>query len=192
MKNLKFFLVICIMILLCGCASSQTDDPQQPNGQIQVGKSVYIDPLKQLTVSEYNDILAADGLYYATWTDGEAVPYENSEGESVNLYDAQLYFLADECPDEAQAEKNCNAWLSTAKENYQVYSEKTMTFSDQSYTVIYYTCSSDTNPYDHGISAFCTNGANAYCIELTCTEKYTKELEPILTDFLNGCHYQTK
>ena len=191
MKNLKFFLVICIMMLLCGCTSSKADDPQQQDGQLQLGKSVCIDTPKQLTLSEYNDILTADGLYYATWTDGEAVPYENSEGDTVDLYDAQLYFLANECKDEAKAKENCDAWLLTAKETYQVYSEKTITLSDQSYTVIYYTCSSDTSPYDHGISAFCTNSANAFCIELTCTEKYTKELEPILTDFLNGCHYQT-
>lgn len=191
MKKLKFFPVLCIMILLCGCTPFTTDNSLVQDGQVHIGRSIHIDPPKQLTFCESNDVLAADGLYYATWTDGNSVPYKNSDGDTVDLYDAQLYFLASECPDAKKAEENSNSWLLAAKENYQVYSEKTITCNDHSYTVISYTCTGDTTPYDHGISAFATCGTDAVCIELTCIEGYTEDLEPILTEFLNGCHFET-
>ncbi|MGN0353407.1 MAG: hypothetical protein ACI4ES_17340 [Roseburia sp.] len=191
MKKLKFFPILCIMILLCGCTPSVTDNMQQQDGPIHIGRNIHIDPPEQLTLSESSDALAADGLYYATWTDGNSVPYENSDGDTVDLYDAQLYFLASESPDVKKAEENCNSWLLAAKENYNVYSEKTITCNDQSYTVISYTCTGDTTPYDHGVSAFATCSETAVCIELTCIESYTEDLEPILTDFLNGCHFET-
>lgn len=191
MKKLKFFPFLCIMILLCGCTSSTTDKLQQQDGQIHIGTNIHIDPPEQLTLSESSDALAADGLYYATWTDGNSVPYQNSDGDTVDLYDAQLYFMASESPDAKKAEENCNSWLLAAKENYNVYSEKVITCNDQSYTVISYTCTGNTTPYDHGVSAFAACGADAVCIELTCIESYTKDLEPILTDFLNGCHFET-
>ena len=44
-------------------------------------------------------------------------------------------------------------------------------------------------PYDHGVSAFAACGTNAVCIEFTYIESYEKDLELILTDFLNGCHF---
>lgn len=42
------------------------------------------------------DILAANGLYYASWVNGEPQPYENSEGKTVDLYDAQLTLVVQE------------------------------------------------------------------------------------------------
>lgn len=191
MKKLKFFPFLCIMILLCGCVSSTTDTLQQQDGQVHFGKNIHIDHPEQLTLSESSDALAADGLYYATWTDGNSIPYKNSDGDTVDLYDAQLYFLANESPNAKKAEENCNSWLLAAKENYHVSSENVITCNNQSYTVISYTCTGDATPYDHGVSAFAACGATAVCIELTCIENYTEDLESILTDFLNGCHFDT-
>ncbi|MDD6441051.1 MAG: hypothetical protein PUG71_02915 [bacterium] len=191
MKKKKFFPILCIMILLCGCTSSTTKNLSQHDGQVQIGRNIHVDPPEQLTLFENSDVLAADGLYYATWTDGNSVPYKNSDGDTVDLYDVQLYFLASESSNAKKAEEKCNSWLLAAKENYHVSSEKTITCSDQSYTLISYTCTGDTTPYDHGVSAFATCGETAVCIELTCIESYTEDLEPILTDFLNGCHFET-
>ncbi|MGN1141953.1 MAG: hypothetical protein ACI4TF_12190 [Oliverpabstia sp.] len=161
------------------------------NGQIHIGRNIRIDEPENLTLLDNKDALAADGLYYATWVCGNSSPYENSDGENVELYDAQLYFLTSETPNKDTAEKDCATWLSTAKETYDIYSEKTITCNDQTYTLIEYNCINDTNPYDHGISVFGTFDVNAVCIEFTCLENYDMELEPILTEFLNGCHYET-
>lgn len=192
MKKSRFFPIICILILLTGCTApvpSGTEEPALQDGQIHIGKNIRIDKPEDLILLDYKDALAADGLYYATWVDGNSSPYVNSDGENVELYDAQLYFLASESPGEDTAEKDCAAWLTTAKENYDIYSEKKITCNDQTYTLIAYNCVGDTNPYDHGMSVFGTCGAYAVCIEFTCLESYDMELEPILTEFLNGCHY---
>ena len=166
-----------------------SDSRQRPGDQVRIGRYITIDAPEPLTLLENKDALAADGLYYATWTDGNSVPYENSEGKMVDLYDAQLYFLVSETPDEETAVKNCNAWLAAARENYEVCSEEMITCNGQTYTLISYNCTGSSTPYDHGISVFGTCGANAVCAEFTCLKNYSKDLKPILTGFLNGCSF---
>lgn len=190
MKKIKMISVLCMLLLLCGCGSSTAGAQPPENGQVSIGNHILIDPPEQLTLFETNDVLAADGLYYATWTGGASVPYTNSDGEAADLYDVQLYLLASESPNEDGAVENCNSWLLAAKDAYEISSEKTLLCNDISYTVLTYTCTGDTTPYDRGISAFAVQGTNAVCIELTCVETYDKELEPILTDFLDGCHFE--
>lgn len=133
--------------------------------------------------------MAADGLYYATWVTGDSIPYENSEGDTVDLYDAQLYLLVNETADSKAAEKSCKAWLASAEECYKILEKDTVTCNGQTYTLITYDCISEDTPYDHGVSAFGFNGANAVCAELTCLENYNEDLTPLLNEFLNGCHY---
>lgn len=195
MKKLRFLpIIICILIFFSGCSASilsNTEEQALQDGQLHIGKNISIDEPENLTLLDNKDVLAADGLYYATWVDGNSSPYINSDGENVTLYDAQLYFLTSETLSEEAAEKDYATWLSAAKENYDIYSEKTITCNDQTYTLIEYNCVGDANPYDHGISAFGTFYTNAVCIEFTCLENYNTELEPILTEFLNGCHYGT-
>lgn len=136
-------------------------------------------------------MLAADGLYYATWVTGSSVPYENSDGKAIDLYDAQLYFLASETPTDDSAREHCNSWLAAAKENYEIKSEDTIICNGHSYTLITYHCVGEDTPYDRGVSAFAACGSTAVCAEFTCLENYEGDLEAILTRFLNGCHYST-
>lgn len=201
MKNLlhyhkkKLLFLTCILLLLTGCSSlpqADTNGQKWQSNWTKIGIHIGIDAPKQLTLLENKEALAADGLYYATWVAGDSVPYENSDGDTIELYDAQLYFLASEATDEEAAKKNYTAWLSAAKENYQVLEEYTITCSGQAYTLITYRCTGKDNPYDRGVSAFGTNGTNAVCAEFTCLENYTEDLEALLTEFLNGCHYRAK
>lgn len=191
----KLLSLICTLLLLTGCSSA----PQATiNGEkwqsdwTKIGVNIGVDAPEQLTLLDNKEALAADGLYYATWVAGDSVPYENSDGNTIDLYDAQLYFLASEATDEEAAKKNYTAWLSAAKENYQVLEEDTITCNGQAYTLITYRCTGKDNPYDRGVSAFGTNGVNAVCAEFTCLETYTEDLEALLTEFLNGCHYRAE
>lgn len=59
----------------------------------------------------------------------------------------------------------------------------------QEYTLLLYECGSDTNPYSRGVSAFTTYENYAISAELTCREAFTGDVLSILTDFLEGCHY---
>jgi hypothetical protein len=184
--------VMAAALLCCGCASTASDNAVSVNedGSIQIGNSLLVEPLdSELKISEQLDALAADGLYYATWTIGEPVDYENSDGDTVDLYDAQLYLLLGEYRTEEKAADNLSTWLAAANENYEVLSEEDVVFDSVTYHVISYNCTSETNPYDHGISAFASNGKNAVCAELTCQADFADDLDAIMMDFLKHCTY---
>ncbi len=190
-RKIKLLLPLGLLVLLAGCASSKTVSGS--NGaeeeSVQIGTHLTVDAPDVLTLLDNKEVLAADGLYYATWTAGDSVPYENSEGDTIDLYDAQLYFLTSENASEDKASGNCASWLAAARENYDIQSEDERTFNGQTYTLLTYNCTGENNPYDRGVSAFTVHGSTAVCAELTCLENYTEDLETLLTDFLNGCHF---
>lgn len=195
MKKRNYLFPLCLALLLSGCASAPrtaADGSQWQEDWIPVGTQIGIEAPKHLTLLDNKETLAADGLYYAAWTAGDSVPYENSDGDTIDLYDAQLYFLSSETMTEEKAKENCEAWLSAARENYEIRTEDTVTLGGQTYTWITYDCASEDNPYDRGVSAFGVSGTTAVCAEFACLEDYTEDLETILTDFLNGCHFKAE
>lgn len=167
------------------------DSTLDPRGPIKVGTQLTINEAPDhFTLHDNNDTLAAEGLYYASWTDGKFTKYKNDEGETVDLYDAQLYLLTTETKSAADAKKSMDSWYGTAKEKYQVKKTNEVTVNGQDYTVIAYTCG-ESSPYERGVSAFGANDAGAVCFELTCTDGYEKkdDLTAIMTDFLGACQY---
>lgn len=185
---------IVLVLIITGCTAFSTDS-RQDAGQdtsdvVMIGNRLTVHNTdKRLSLISNMDALSADGLYYASWSAGEAQPFENADGETVDLYDAQLHLLASECTDPKTAEKNMNEWLESGRSNYDVSTEETLVCNDQSYTVITYRFKSE-NPYPNGISAFGTNENLAVCIELRCREDYDVNLSEMLSAFLNSCKYQ--
>ena len=139
---------------------------------------------RDFTLLDNKDILAASGLYYAAWTAGEPVPYTNSDGEDVDLYDAEIYFLVQESEDPATVLEARDSWLSAARDGYRITEEKEQTIDRRSYTILFYDCDPETSPFSRGISAFSASGLYAHCVELTCRANYKEDLEPVLMEFL--------
>lgn len=194
------FLILCIsMFVLNGCSptpslstenTEKNDASVENSDHVMIGSHLSIQNIdSRLQLSDNMDALAADGLYYAAWTIGNSEAYENSDGDTVDLYDAQLYLLLGEFKNAQTAQNNMDTWLAVGKENYEVISEESITCNGQSYTLITYNCVNEDNPYARGLSAFGVYHDNAVCIELTCREHFQEDLASILTDFLEHCTY---
>ena len=134
-------------------------------------------------------VLTGEDIYYAAWVDGEPAPYTNEDGEEVEVYDAQIYLLAAGCADEAYAQQNEEEWMARQQETYTVTKTWTETRNGQEYTLLAYECSSETNPYERGVSAFTVYGTYAVSAELVCQADFTEQEREILLQFLEGCHY---
>ena len=143
----------------------------------------------RLSLLDSKDVLAANGLYYATWTIGDPEAYVNSEGEAVDLYDVQLYLLLGEHKESGEAVKDTAKWLDAAKENYEVLEEEEIICNELSYNLITYNCIGEDNPYDRGLSAFGVCDGTSICIEVTCRESFEEDLRNILIPFLDNCTY---
>lgn len=195
MKSKRLICVLVVLMsLLSGCAAPDvSSEPEvDASGAVEVGTVLTVNKTDdRLKLLDNKTALSADGLYYATWGIGDSEPYENSDGETIDLYDAQIYLLLGESKDQEEAEKNMDTWLNAARTNYDVSAEEEVVSGEQAYTMITYTCKSPDTPYARGISAFSTSGNSAVCIELTCVDGFQDDLRNILMDFLDCCSYST-
>lgn len=192
--KLKFsFCILCITLILTGCSlfpSEEKEDTWADSGYVNVGHYLTIkNSGSGLSLLDNMDVLSAEGLYYAAFTMGNSEPYENSEGDLIDLYDAQIYLVLGEYSNSTNAQNNMDKWLTAAKENYQVLTEEEITCNGQSYTLITCHFVNENNPYARGLSAFGINGNNAICIELTCRENFEEDLRTVMINFLNNCTY---
>ncbi|MCM1264079.1 MAG: hypothetical protein NC313_15310, partial [Butyrivibrio sp.] len=89
MKLKQFFCSIFFIFILSGCASTSSDvknnqaDAWNEYGYINIGGVLTANKSdSRLTLLDNKDTLASDGLFYCSWTIGDAIPYENSEGDT--------------------------------------------------------------------------------------------------------------
>lgn len=196
LKKLKYlFLALCISFVFTGCSylpsiSEESENTWENSGYVTVGNTLTIQNTNdRLNLISNMDALSADGLYYASWAAGSPEAIQNSDGDTIHAYDAQLYLLLGEFPDSQSAKDAMDQWLAAGKANYEVLSEEEIICSGQSYSLITYNCTHDGNPYDCGISAFGMYHNSAVCIELTGRENDREDLKNILNEFLNNCNY---
>ena len=192
--RLKYIIcILCIVALLSGCSilpSLSENDTVVNSEYVTIGSRLTVHNTDtRLTLLSNMDALSADGLYYASWSAGSSESYENSDGDTVDLYDAQLYLLLGEFKSSDAAQQNMDNWFEVGQTNYDVIDEKAVTCNNQSYTLVTYNFINEENPYAHGVSAFGVYNNLAVCVELTCRENYPEDLDEMLTDFLNNCTY---
>ena len=181
-------------VLCTGCGVKDEDLKSDPlvntDGTAPVGKTLVAPaPQDGFTLLDNKDILAANGLYYASWVSGEPQPYENSEGKTVDLYDAQLTLVVQENKTEEKAASAVSGWKELAEQNYSISDPQTLTAAGKEYTVLRFTYPNESNPYAFGVAAFAQRGTSAMEWELSCQESYSGDALAVLTDFLNGCTY---
>lgn len=158
------------------------------NGMFIVGNNISAphDP-GQLALNEYNEALAANGFYYATWTSGIPSKITNSEGEDALLYPVQLYMLTYEGTNSDDAGSKAAGWLAQARKNYKITSETIYKANGREYAVLEYTPKDSSNPYAKGCSAFLTSeDETAICAELVSVDAQDTALPATLKSFLDA------
>ncbi|MDE7185717.1 MAG: hypothetical protein K2O40_14940 [Lachnospiraceae bacterium] len=193
-STFKFALCLfCLFMTVTGCSHTSPaleKEPIENTAFLAVGRHLEINNTNDsLILYDYKEALAGDGLYYASWRIGDAVPYENSEGDTVDLYDAQLYLLLGEFTSSINAQSSMDEWLEKAESNYEISAEEEIVCNEQAYRMITYTFPNETNPYARGVSAFGVYENSVVCIELTCQKDFAGDLKAIITGFLENCTY---
>lgn len=194
MKKPFLLLLTGAMILsLAGCGQNipvtAADGARWDDSWVTVGGILGVDTPAGLDSRENDDTLGVNGMYYATWSIGEAVPYVNEDGEDTELYDAQLYVLLAGAKSAEEADSTAAEWLEMASGQYQIETSSTETYNGQAFTVITYTFSSAANPFSHGASAFGLYRNYAVSVELSCREEFDGDAQTTLANFLEHCHY---
>lgn len=192
-KLMLVLLVLCLCLAGCGqlIPVQASDGAAWDDGWITVGGIVGVDAPAGIDHRENNDTLSIKGMYYATWSIGEAEPYVNENGDETQLYDAQIYLLLAGYNPAEKADESAAEWQAMAHDRYAVEQTLSATCNGQDYTVLTYAFDSETNPYARGASAFGVYRNYALSVELSCREDFTGDPLEILTDFLDHCHYST-
>lgn len=188
------FLLLAVCVCLSGCAMPpprQAADGLAWSGDwVTVGGVIGVEAPGGLDLLENNDALSASGMYYASWSMGEAAPYTNADGEASELYDAQLHLLLAGYDAAEKAEDAAAEWLEMASERYVVDEAfADASFNGQTFEIVTYACASGANPYARGASAFGVYRNYAISVEIQCQEASGVEAKAVLEGFLAGCHY---
>lgn len=188
MKLRIFALILALSLLLCGCGSESLPADWDESWTV-IAPFLAAEPMEGFTFGESDDILGLSGVYYATWTNGDAREFTNAEGELTSIFNSQIYVVAQECRTEAEAEQNLAAWMARERQNYEIGEEISLTVNGLDYILLTMVSGKEGNPYGFGCAAFTVSGTNAICVELVCSDTFTGEPRIVLEEFLQGLHY---
>lgn len=195
MNRTALILIVTVLCLgLAGCGTvlppEKAADGSDWNSEwVTVGNVIGVDTPEGMTPRENNDALAANGMYYATWSIGEGEPYTNEDGEEATLYGAHVYLLLGGYKSEEEAQAALDQWQELARQNYQIEATTSESHNGQDFTVTACSFDSETNPYTRGVSAYGVYRNFALNVELTCRKDFDGDPSELLGDFLENCHY---
>ncbi len=162
----------------------------EADGTVLIGSFLRISSAPEgFTLFDSKDALAAEGLYYASWTAGQSSAYSNEDGDTVDLYPAQITLLGAERKDPQSAQDEIDAWKSASTDNYAIRDTRTESIAGQEYEIITYTMKNPDSPWSGGVSAFGVHENAAVCAELTYQDSFTGDADHDLTGLLESFHY---
>ena len=121
-KRCWMVLCLCGLLGLSGCGTppptAAADGAVWSEDWVTVGNVIGVETPEGMTPQENSDALSAKGMYYATWSIGEAEDIFNENGDQAQVYDAQVYLLLAGFNDTVEAEETAAEWLGLAYEQY--------------------------------------------------------------------------
>lgn len=184
-------LVLCLMLSACGTKLPEktADGAQWDKDWTTSGSALGVEPMDGWTVQRNEDVLAAEGTFYTSWTKGEAISYTNENGDEVTTYDAQIHLVVQEVDVSGDAELTAAQWQSLAKDRYANMEESNGEYAGQSFKITVYPFPEGSGPASLGASATGVRGNRAIRVDVVTLESFPEEPLDVLADFLERCHY---
>lgn len=193
MKKTAFVctLILCLLLSACGTKLPEktADGAQWGKDWTTIGSALGVEPMDGWTVRRNEDVLAAEGTFYASWTKGEAISYTNENGDEVTTYDAQIHLVVQEFEIPGDAELTAALWQSLAKERYPNMEESNGEYAGQSFQITVYPFPDGSGPVSKGASATGIRDSRAIRVDVVTLESFSQEPLDVLTDFLEHCRF---
>lgn len=193
MKKTAFVctLILCLMLSACGAKLPEkaADGTAWGEDWTTIGSALGVEPMDGWTVQRNEDVLAAEGTFYASWTKGEAISYTNENGDEVTTYDAQIHLVVMELETAADAEEAAAQWQSLAKERYPDMEKSNGEYAGQSFEIAVFSFPVGSGPASRRASATGIRGNLAIQVDVVTLEDFSQEPLEVLADFLEHCHY---
>lgn len=183
--------LLTLALLLCGCASYPTPPDVAADGTpwgtewTNFGAVMGIAPVEEWTEQRNEDVLAAEGMYFASWTWGEGEL--NAEGEKV--YPAQVFLVISQCESTAEAEEYVQDWLDMARDTYIAEEPHLLDHTHGTFTMLPYRVDGGADSFTRGMAAYGIHNDLAINLEFTCREDVSLDPEFTLTAFLDSIHF---
>lgn len=184
-------LIFCLMLSACGAKLPEktADGAQWGKDWTTIGSALGVEPMDGWTVQRNEDVLAAEGTFYTSWTKGEAISYTNENGDEVTTYDAQIHLVVKEFDVPGDAELTVGLWQSLAEERYPNMEKSNGEYAGQSFEITAYPFPDGSGPASLGASATGIRGNRAIRVDVVTLEDFSQEPLDILAVFLERCHY---
>ena len=203
MKRRKMWMILFCLVIACACAAALMLNRWQPKlperaadgaawdeNWVTLSDALGVEaPGNGFALMDNNSILTAEDTFLASWSGGGTIPYVDEDGEESELPEAQIYLLLQGCKDAENAQKAIDEWVAREESIYGVQETYPETHGDQEYSIYVYEVTSEDNPYARGATAFAVRANYALTAELTCAEGYDGDAAAILSEFLDGFHY---
>lgn len=184
-------LILCLMLSACGAKLPEktADGGAWGKDWTTIGSVLGVEPMDGWTVQRNEDVLAAEGTFYTSWTKGQAISYTNENGDEVTTYDAQIHLVVMELETAADAEQTAAQWQSLAQERYPDMEKSNGEYAGQSFEIAVYSFPVGSGPASRGASATGIRGNLAIQVDVVTLEDFSQEPLEVLADFLEHCHY---
>lgn len=182
-------LILCLILSACGAKEKTAGGAQWDEGWTAIGSALGVESMDGWTVQRNEDVLAAEGTFYTSWTKGEAISYTNENGDEVTTYDAQIHLVVQEFEIPGDAERTAALWQSLAEERYPNMEASNGEYAGQTFEISVYPFPDDSGPASLGASATGIRGNRAIRVDVVTLEIFPEEPLDVLADFLERCHY---